>query len=87
MKLTPKEELREGLWFARKVEVGEQYTSKKPWAIVLIFGTFPFLDGRVVVFSDDIKGENIDLILRGGYQLTNPNEWEFGERIEFPTDE
>lgn len=86
MKLTPVEQIRKGLWFVRRI-TGEQDLGRSSWAIGMIQGEFPFLHGRVVVYSEDIRGLDMDRILRGSHEITNPNEWEFAEKIEFPEEE
>lgn len=85
MKLTPVEQIRKGLWFVRRI-TGEQDLGRDPWAIAMIQGEFPFLYGKTVVHSEDINGYNIDRVLHRSHEITNPNEWEFGEKIEFPND-
>lgn len=85
MKLTPVEQVRKGFWFVRRI-TGEQDLSRSPWTIGIIQGEFPFLYGKIVAVSSDIEGWNTEGMLRRDYEITNPNHWEFGPKIEFPDD-
>lgn len=87
MRLTSKEELRRGVWFVRRI-TGEQDLGRGPWTIAVIGGDFPFLFGRTYIYAEDLENTNMDRILRReNYDIYNPNEWEFGSRIEFPSEE
>lgn len=81
MKLTPVEQVRKGFWFVRRIN------SDYPWGIAIVRGEFPFLTGITIAYADDVNGLNMDRIMgRQYFDITNPNEWEFGPRIEFPSE-
>lgn len=86
MKLTPAKELSRGLWFARQV-TGEEDLGRGPWSIAVIMGDFPFLYGRAYFYENDSEERRVDRMLRYEGEIDNPNEWEFGEKIEFPTED
>lgn len=67
---------------------GEGDLGRDPWAIGMIMGEFPFLHGRTIAYSEDINSYDIErILLRRSHEITNPNEWEFAERIVFPDEE
>lgn len=88
MKLTPAKELSKGFWFVRRI-IGEEDLGRDPWAIGVLYGHHPFLYGRTIAYSNEIsKEDRLNRALENRYyDITDPNEWEFGEKIEFPTED
>lgn len=77
MRITPKDEIRKGFWFARKID------REKDWGIAVIWGQFPFLAGRIVAYASDLDLDQ-NRFWQREFEISNPAEWEFGERILFP---
>ena len=83
---TPAEELRTGFWFARKI-ADVAMRGEEPWAICLIFGQFPFLRTRIVAYADDLDETVLmSSLFHRKYEIEDPRHWEFGPRIEFPSE-
>lgn len=77
IKITPKENLVSGIWFSRKML--KVTGIKKNWCIAIIYGESPFLQGTTISFQS-----NQQIITS---RILDFNEWEFGPRIEFPSNE
>lgn len=80
--LTELSALADGLYWARKI-TGDRDLGRGPWLIVQLQGGNPFLSLEIVFVSN---GEDWKYPKDARYpDVINPNEWEFGPRIDIPS--
>ncbi len=90
--LTELANLTEGLYWARKL-IGEEDLGRSQWIIVCVLGVPPFLDGYVIAYRPDKMSADVDEPWQMGYTRTEgrskrfwASEWEFGPRIDIPSE-
>lgn len=85
--LTELSDLSEGLWWARKI-TGEGDLGREPWRIVEIYGSAPFLTMYELLakYEVDRSGRMGWGVCHTRLDPINANEWEFGPRIDVPSD-
>lgn len=86
--LTELSNLTEGLYWARKI-TGEGDLGRSGWMVVCVVGVPPFLDGYVVTYRADMPNAADDPWSSGRdrkYEGFRATEWEFGPRIDIPSD-
>lgn len=82
--LTELSNLTEGLWWVREI-TGDRDLGRGPWVIAQVDGKAPFLQFGVALGLDALglwsyPGR------RPGEHPFNPSCWEFGSRIDIPSD-
>ena len=83
VRVTKREDLRQGLYWARQVKCGDGKLTKG-WQGVFIAGEPPFLYGYTVLFIGD-DGYWYPTRSRDDISFRS-DEWEFGPRIDVPSD-
>lgn len=81
--LTEPKDLTAGLWWARQIRA-DRSTGRDSWLIVEVAGGFPFLRARVVLRRYESNGWDRPKDDLG--VIDDPSAWEFGPRIEVPSD-
>lgn len=82
--LTEPKHLEAGLWWARLEEDNRRDGKHGDWVIVQVTGVFPFLKARAAFYCRPnsewiVPTDELGII-------DNPNKWEFGPRVNVPSD-